>query len=220
MELKLTQGGAPSLRKDAFSHHIISTVKKQSGFLGCEEQPSFTYSLFCPLIYVRPRDELLSCGRCWTRCWAVALPLAGSSSNNSPAKVGDAGHPASRVGRVGVPFNIHTSLFVFIPLLCCSPNVSISLCLSFYQPLAMASQNSTCPASLDNVFGPQVDTCRRAFDFTQVFEESFLSIIPSVFFLVAAAFRLFALHRDGRKGASGSPFQIAKLVGPQINILT
>ncbi|PWY69102.1 multidrug resistance protein MDR [Aspergillus heteromorphus CBS 117.55] len=41
----------------------------------------------------------------------------------------------------------------------------------------------------DNLFGPQVKHCRGDFDFTLLFEECFLSIVPSALFLVALLFR-------------------------------
>lgn len=76
----------------------------------------------------------------------------------------------------------------------------------------MATEGSPCPASFDDVFGPQVNTCRRAFDFTQLFEESFLSIIPSVLFILVATLRLLSLHHARRKAPLGGAFQITKLV--------
>ncbi|RDL38704.1 uncharacterized protein BP5553_03044 [Venustampulla echinocandica] len=89
----------------------------------------------------------------------------------------------------------------------------------------MATQDSLCPASLDNAFGPRVNTCRRAFDFTQLFEESLMSIVPSILFIVVASLRLLALHHARRKASPGGTFQIAKLVavlcfvGVQITLL-
>lgn len=55
-----------------------------------------------------------------------------------------------------------------------------------------------CPADLDNEFGPQVNTCLRAFDFTLTFEESILTILPTGLFLVAAVPRLIFLLRRPR----------------------
>ncbi|KAF1843510.1 ABC transporter-like protein [Cucurbitaria berberidis CBS 394.84] len=54
----------------------------------------------------------------------------------------------------------------------------------------------TCPRHLDNLFGPRVAVCRRAFDFTIFFEEAFLSIVPNALFFALVALRLIRLrHR-------------------------
>ncbi|KAL6807485.1 P-loop containing nucleoside triphosphate hydrolase protein [Trichoderma camerunense] len=47
-----------------------------------------------------------------------------------------------------------------------------------------------CSPSLDNVFGPIVAPCRRQFDFTFLFEESILSILPSSLFLVVVCYNI------------------------------
>jgi ATP-binding cassette subfamily C (CFTR/MRP) protein 1 len=52
----------------------------------------------------------------------------------------------------------------------------------------------SCLPSLDRDFGPRVDQCRRAFDFTQLFEECIFSIAPSVLLLLAATVRTFFLN--------------------------
>lgn len=75
----------------------------------------------------------------------------------------------------------------------------------------MASSPPSCPVSLDSAFGPQVDVCRRAFDFTLLFEECFMSIVPSVLLLSLAPIRTYFLGGSRRK-IGGSSFQILKLV--------
>lgn len=69
---------------------------------------------------------------------------------------------------------------------------------------------SSCSPVADNVFGPQVTTDCRSFDFTLLFEQSFFSIGPSVALLIAAPVRIFLLHGTTAKVAGG-PYQKFKL---------
>lgn len=69
----------------------------------------------------------------------------------------------------------------------------------------------SCSLGADNVFGPQVTTECRSFDFTLLFEESFFSIAPSVALLIAAPIRIFLLYSTTAKVAGGA-FQNFKLV--------
>ncbi|PYH86149.1 P-loop containing nucleoside triphosphate hydrolase protein [Aspergillus uvarum CBS 121591] len=50
-----------------------------------------------------------------------------------------------------------------------------------------------CPFALDDLWGPTVHPCRRAFDFTLLFEQSVLSILPSSLFLLLALGRGYQL---------------------------
>lgn len=59
-------------------------------------------------------------------------------------------------------------------------------------------------------FGP-VEEDRYDFDFSLVFQESVLSIVPSVLLLVIAPFRLLALS-ERRKRIGGRLFRSLKLV--------
>jgi ATP-binding cassette, subfamily C (CFTR/MRP), member 1 len=68
-----------------------------------------------------------------------------------------------------------------------------------------------CPAFPDNSFGPAVAECERAFDFTLLFEESILSIGPSVLLLLFAPLRILSLSNKRRK-VGGKPLQLVKLV--------
>ncbi|KAL5086662.1 hypothetical protein Trisim1_008747 [Trichoderma cf. simile WF8] len=52
-----------------------------------------------------------------------------------------------------------------------------------------------CAPSADNVFGPQVHGCREDFDFTLLFEQSILSILPSLIFLLLALSRCFLVWK-------------------------
>lgn len=51
-----------------------------------------------------------------------------------------------------------------------------------------------CSSFLDNSFGPVIEPCARAFDFTLYFEETVLSIVPSSAFLVLAFIRISLLR--------------------------
>ncbi|KIM99557.1 hypothetical protein OIDMADRAFT_19686 [Oidiodendron maius Zn] len=57
-------------------------------------------------------------------------------------------------------------------------------------------------------FGPTVSP---EFDFTPLFEDIFLSIVPSIFLLLSVPFRVFYLHRKPRK-VSWSALHDHKLV--------
>ncbi|KAM4056705.1 ABC transporter [Hirsutella rhossiliensis] len=64
----------------------------------------------------------------------------------------------------------------------------------------------------DGSFGPAINGgCRGNFDFTLLFEQSFLSITPSSLFLLLSAARLSLLLSRRRRQVSGTRFQLAKL---------
>ncbi|KAF4624072.1 hypothetical protein G7Y89_g14101 [Cudoniella acicularis] len=70
----------------------------------------------------------------------------------------------------------------------------------------------------DGSFGPTVVGCRGDFDFTLLFEQSFLSIAPSSLFVLLCAMRLSVLlllpvskKSKKRRKVAGSHFQISKL---------
>lgn len=63
----------------------------------------------------------------------------------------------------------------------------------------------------DSSFGPIIRGCRGNFDFTKVFENVFLSIIPNSLVLVVGIIRIYYLRRQS-KITNGSTFQILKLV--------
>ncbi|KAH8723179.1 P-loop containing nucleoside triphosphate hydrolase protein [Phaeosphaeriaceae sp. PMI808] len=69
----------------------------------------------------------------------------------------------------------------------------------------------TCSPSLDRAFGPRVDHCRRSFDFTQLFEECFFIITPSVLLLIAATVRT-ALLQHVRRRLSDTSMRALKLI--------
>lgn len=64
----------------------------------------------------------------------------------------------------------------------------------------------------DETFGPGVEDCSRTFDFTLKFEDSILSIIPSILLILLAPVRLFFL-KGRRRRVGGRAYQVSKLVG-------
>ena len=48
-------------------------------------------------------------------------------------------------------------------------------------------------ASYDNLFGPTVRNCQSDFDFTLLFEQSILFIVPSALLLLSLPFRIWQL---------------------------
>lgn len=77
--------------------------------------------------------------------------------------------------------------------------------------LHSGNTSKVCPSTADNDFGPQVATCRRNLDFTLLFEQSILSLVPSVIFLLCALPRAFILDRRPATVRGGS-FRRMKLV--------
>jgi ATP-binding cassette subfamily C (CFTR/MRP) protein 1 len=61
-------------------------------------------------------------------------------------------------------------------------------------------QNTSWAA--DNQFGPAVNGTRSNFDFTLLFENTFLTIVPSTIFLFAALLRARSLYGSSKKVAS------------------
>ena len=80
-----------------------------------------------------------------------------------------------------------------------------------YQHLEVRASNSTQYTN-DNTFGPFVDIPGRdSFDFTLLFEETILSIIPSALLLLLIPLRIIRLWKSPRK-VTGSYLQTAKIV--------
>jgi hypothetical protein len=65
--------------------------------------------------------------------------------------------------------------------------------------------------AVDNTFGPAATDCRGNFDFTLLFEESVLSILPSALFLLIVPYRFLHIYRGSRK-VRRSVLQTVKLV--------
>jgi hypothetical protein len=72
----------------------------------------------------------------------------------------------------------------------------------------------TCRLDADDTFGPVVSHCRGGFDFTLLFEQAILSILPSVLVLAASVYRLLGLRRQSIKTITKSraPWITAKQV--------
>ncbi|KAM0812152.1 putative ABC transporter FUM19 [Seiridium cardinale] len=68
--------------------------------------------------------------------------------------------------------------------------------------------SNLCSASLDDVWGPAVDGCRRSMDFTLLFEQSVLSIVPSSAALLLSLLRLYQLF-DAKTRVQGKILPIA-----------
>lgn len=70
--------------------------------------------------------------------------------------------------------------------------------------------NTTCLSQGDYEFGPVVDPCVRKFDFTLLFEDAILSIVPSAVFVILAALRILSLR--SQPNVAGNVFRLVKLV--------
>jgi hypothetical protein len=57
----------------------------------------------------------------------------------------------------------------------------------------------SCPPELDNVFGPSVNSCRRNFDFTLLFEQLILTTLLSAITLVLVGARFWQLRSATQK---------------------
>ncbi|KAK1623308.1 ABC multidrug transporter [Colletotrichum phormii] len=62
----------------------------------------------------------------------------------------------------------------------------------------------------DFAFGPVVNSCVRKFDFTLLFEDTILSILPSSIFIISAAWRILSRFSEQHKVA-GNAFRLFKL---------
>lgn len=76
-----------------------------------------------------------------------------------------------------------------------------------------------CSLQADNNFGPAIDPgCRDGFDFTLLFEQAILGLVPAVVFLLVCPLRLQILvKRDVR--TQPHIMRLAKLVGTVASLL-
>lgn len=75
----------------------------------------------------------------------------------------------------------------------------------------MAQASPSC-AALDDSFGPHAGNCRGGFDFTLLFEEAILTILPlGVLFLVLPP-RVWFLLKRGKKVVAGGKWPTIKIV--------
>lgn len=75
----------------------------------------------------------------------------------------------------------------------------------------LTSESFGCTFADDNSFGPAVAKICRAFDFTLLFEEAFLSLLPSVLLVLGSVIRLSSIIRRDAK-TSQSRWHTSKLV--------
>lgn len=64
---------------------------------------------------------------------------------------------------------------------------------------------------------PVAKGCYRDFDFTILFENTILSILPSLMVILAASTRIWHLHRQQRLVAAGK-LQVVKLVSLMLHV--
>jgi len=69
--------------------------------------------------------------------------------------------------------------------------------VSYVTTLAVHLDNNTTTSCTEDTFGPA--SCRGDFDFTLAFEQSILSCLPSVVFILASSWRIWQLRRASSK---------------------
>jgi hypothetical protein len=92
-----------------------------------------------------------------------------------------------------------------------SSRVALQRTISNIGNMADDTARPGCSPSVDGSFGPIVDDCVRTFDFTLLFEESILSILPSSIFLILAFLRIGVLSGRKRR-VGGHVFSTVKVV--------
>lgn len=66
--------------------------------------------------------------------------------------------------------------------------------------MKLASLKVPCSVADEDLFGPVVNaSCRNGFDFTLLFEELILTLLPISLFLLAASVRICVLRRASEK---------------------
>jgi hypothetical protein len=90
-----------------------------------------------------------------------------------------------------------------------SPNSTIQAALSLRREFTLESFN--CAFANDNSFGPSIAKTCRAFDFTLLFEQALLSLVPSILLVLGSIFRLSRIARHDAK-TSQSRWHTSKLV--------
>ena len=79
-------------------------------------------------------------------------------------------------------------------------------------PSSMTFSQGNYSTSPDAQFGPVIKGTRGNFDFTLLFEDTFLAIVPSAVLLLAIPFRTLRLHNRTKKVGPGS-IRVNKVVG-------
>ncbi len=66
--------------------------------------------------------------------------------------------------------------------------------------IVMLDATPPCSVAHEDVFGPFVNaSCHHGFDFTLLFEETILTLLPLLLFLLAGALRIFSLCSTSEK---------------------
>lgn len=76
----------------------------------------------------------------------------------------------------------------------------------------MAASSTMSCVNVDNTFGPHAGDCRGGFDFTLLFEQTILSIVPLALLFIVAPLRIWYLSKKKTKVVH-SKLLPSKLVG-------
>lgn len=71
---------------------------------------------------------------------------------------------------------------------------------------------TTCSFAEDNAFGPAISSKCRAFDFTLLFEQAFLSLLPSILLALLSVYRIFTIYNYDVKTLPSHLLHGSKLV--------
>lgn len=77
--------------------------------------------------------------------------------------------------------------------------ISEQFLVFWYKHPGIMASNDICASVQDRTFGPWAQQCRGAFDFTLLFEESVLTLVPLCIMILFAPFRIAYLFRKKRK---------------------
>ena len=80
------------------------------------------------------------------------------------------------------------------------------------QPSIMAQSSLIACTHLDESFGPHAGDCRGGFDFTLLFEETILTLVPVGILLLVLPPRVWYLSRRAKKVAAGKRSAAIKIV--------
>jgi hypothetical protein len=78
----------------------------------------------------------------------------------------------------------------------------------------MAQSSLIACTRVDDSFGPHAGDCRGGFDFTLLFEEAILTLVPVGILLVVLPPRVWYLSRRVKKVAAGKRSPAIKIVRP------
>lgn len=81
----------------------------------------------------------------------------------------------------------------------------------------MAQSSLSSCARLDDSFGPHAGDCRGGFDFTLLFEETILTLLPLGLLLFVLPPRVWFLLKRSKKVAAGNHLAAVKLVSMHLS---